>query len=267
MPSSSSVSSEVAAVEIAQPLPSKATSATLPSSSSLRKTCCSSPQNGFVSSNSRSNSSRRPKLCGPLVVLEDLVAVELVHRSTVARARRPPGVEQALDQAVDLLAGGVDAEAGAGRGGDAEALHQRLGAVVAGADGDAVAVEDLGDVVGVDALELEGDGAAAVVAARAARRRAGRGPRRAARARRRRSRARAARTASMPERVEPAQRGADPDRLRDRRRAGLEAGGRVGVGGPLLGHLADHRAAAEERRHLARAARAAPRARRSRSAP
>ena len=74
---------------------------------------------------------------------------------------------EALDQAVDLLAGRVDAEAGAGGGGDAEPLHQRLGAVVAGADRDAVAVEDLGDVVGVDALELEGD------RAERARRRAG----------------------------------------------------------------------------------------------
>ena len=39
----------------------------------------------------------------------------------------------------------------------AEPVHQHLGAVVAGADRDAVAVEDLGDVMGVDALELEGD--------------------------------------------------------------------------------------------------------------
>jgi hypothetical protein len=38
--------------------------------------------------------------------------------------------------------------------------------VVAGADGDAVAVEDLGDVVGVDPLDLEGDGAEASLAAR-----------------------------------------------------------------------------------------------------
>ena len=73
-----------------------------------------------------------------------------------------------VDQAVDLLAGRVDAEAGAGRGGDAEAVHQQLGAVVAGADGDAVAVEDLGDVVGVDALELEGDRAEPLGAARRA---------------------------------------------------------------------------------------------------
>ena len=40
--------------------------------------------------------------------------------------------------------------------------------MVAGADGDAVAVEDLGDVVGVDALDLEGDRAEALRAARGA---------------------------------------------------------------------------------------------------
>ena len=38
--------------------------------------------------------------------------------------------------------------------------------MVAGAHRDAVAVEDLGDVVGVDAVELEGEDAAAVLARR-----------------------------------------------------------------------------------------------------
>ena len=54
IPISSSVRSDVAAVEIAQPCPSKETSLTRPSSPSLMKTCCSSPQNGLVSSKSRS---------------------------------------------------------------------------------------------------------------------------------------------------------------------------------------------------------------------
>ena len=39
--------------------------------------------------------------------------------------------------------------------GDAEAAHQRLRAVVAGAHADALAAEDLGDVVRVDAVERE----------------------------------------------------------------------------------------------------------------
>ena len=41
------------------------------------------------------------------------------------------------------------------------ALHQRLRAVVAGADGDALAVEQRGQVVGVDLAQREGDHAAA----------------------------------------------------------------------------------------------------------
>ena len=45
---------------------------------------------------------------------------------------------------------------------DAEAAHQRLRAVVAGADADALAAEDLGDVVRVHAVEVEGDRAAAL---------------------------------------------------------------------------------------------------------
>ena len=112
MPSSSSVSSEVAAVEIAQPWPSKETSLTRPSSSSLMKTCCSSPQNGFVSSKSRSKSSSRPKLCGPLVVLEDLIAVELVHGQppsdspNTLRASWRPSTSRSIS-----LARRVDAEA------------------------------------------------------------------------------------------------------------------------------------------------------------
>jgi SanA protein len=69
----------------------------------------------------------------------------------------PPGVVEPLDQAVDLFAGRVGAEAGAGGGGDPEAFHQRLRAVVPGADSDTVAVEDLGDVVGVDSVDFEGD--------------------------------------------------------------------------------------------------------------
>ncbi len=96
-----------------------------------------------------------------------------------------PRVLEAVDQAVDLLARRVDAEARAGGGGDAEPVHQRLGAVVAGAHRHAVAIEDLGDVVGVDAVELERDRARGARRRRRGRRPAGPGPRPAAPARRR----------------------------------------------------------------------------------
>ena len=44
-------------------------------------------------------------------------------------------------------------------------------------------------------------------------------------------------------------RGAEPDRLHDRRRAGLELVRRLAVGDAVLEHVADHLAAAVERRH------------------
>ena len=43
-------------------------------------TFSSSPHSGLMSSNSRSASSSSPQLCGLLVVLEDLLAVQVVHR-------------------------------------------------------------------------------------------------------------------------------------------------------------------------------------------
>lgn len=49
--------------------------------------------------------------------------------------------EQGGYEGVYLFAGVVGGEGGADRAGDAEALHQRLGAVVAGAHGYAEAVE------------------------------------------------------------------------------------------------------------------------------
>ena len=62
-----------------------------------------------------------------------------------------------LRERVELLAGVEAGERGAGGGRDAEALHHRLRAVVPGAHGDALAVEDRADVVRVDALEHEGE--------------------------------------------------------------------------------------------------------------
>ncbi len=70
-------------------------------------------------------------------------------------------------EAVDLLGDRVEVEARARRRGDAEAGHQRLGAVVARAHGDALPVEDLRDVVGVDALDVERDDPGAALGRRA----------------------------------------------------------------------------------------------------
>src|SRR6266508_3898530 len=65
------------------------------------------------------------------------------------------GLVQAFGEAVDLFRDGVEVEAGAVRRGDAELGHQRLAAVVPGPDRDALHVEDLRDVVRMDAVEIE----------------------------------------------------------------------------------------------------------------
>src|SRR5260221_1949185 len=71
------------------------------------------------------------------------------------------------NEAVDVLRQRVEVEARAGRRGDAEPRHQRLGAVVAGPDGNVLPVQDLRDVVRMDVLELEADDAGAPVGRRA----------------------------------------------------------------------------------------------------
>ena len=61
------------------------------------------------------------------------------------------------DERVRLFARVVEAERRAARGGHVEAHHQRLRAVMAGADGDAFLVEDRADVVRMHAFEHERD--------------------------------------------------------------------------------------------------------------
>src|SRR5919205_1038206 len=60
------------------------------------------------------------------------------------------------DEGVHLFPGVVEGEGGAGRGRDAEVLHDGLRAVVAGADGDALLVEDGAHVVRVHLVDDEG---------------------------------------------------------------------------------------------------------------
>ena len=72
------------------------------------------------------------------------------------------GAVERIGQSVDVVAVVVEVEAGAGGGVDAEQAHQRLGAVVAGADADVALVEHLADVVGVDVAEREAEHAAAL---------------------------------------------------------------------------------------------------------
>ena len=78
IPITSSEAIEADACEIAQPWPEKRTSATL-SSTTRSWTFSSSPQSGLKSSNSRSGVLQLAPVMGLLVVLEDLLAVEVVH--------------------------------------------------------------------------------------------------------------------------------------------------------------------------------------------
>src|SRR5258708_16889363 len=66
------------------------------------------------------------------------------------------------DQAVDLLLGVVEVEARAGRARQPELAHQRLVAVVAAAEGDAILVGEGHDILRVDAFEGETYQAAAL---------------------------------------------------------------------------------------------------------
>ncbi len=63
-------------------------------------------------------------------------------------------------QAIDIVAGVVQVEAGSGCGDCAEAFHQWLVAVVAGPDGDVVLVEERSHVVRVNSVDVEREDAA-----------------------------------------------------------------------------------------------------------
>src|SRR5919198_1006512 len=69
----------------------------------------------------------------------------------------------AVDQPVDLLGHRVEVEARAVRGRHAEPRHQRLAAVVTGADRDALGIEHLRDVVWMNALDVKGHDSGAAV--------------------------------------------------------------------------------------------------------
>src|SRR3954464_11744901 len=72
-------------------------------------------------------------------------------------------VVEAFHQAVDVVGGAVDVHRRAGGGRNAVAQAGRAGAVVADAHGDATLVEQLPDVVLMDAFQGERDGATTVL--------------------------------------------------------------------------------------------------------
>ena len=147
---------------------------------------------------------------------------------------------------VDLVMRRVDREAGARGAVQTEPVHQRLGAVMAGAHRDALAIQQRRHVVRMRPIQRERHHAAAIL--------------------------RPAQDVHALDRVEPRQRVIDQrclmrgdrvvadrlhvidrrlqsDAFQDRRRARLELVRHLGPGGTLVRHRRDHLAAAEERRH------------------
>ena len=166
------------------------------------------------------------------------------------------GLVQTVDEPVDLVRDRVEVEARAIRRCDAEPGHQRLAAVVPGANGDAVHVEDLRDVVRMDAFDVERDDSRAPV--------------------RRRPVADEARHVGKPlERVDEqlalvlldrsdadigdvVDRGAESHGFRDRLRSGLELVRQLAPGRLLERDRPDHVTAEVERRHRLEQLRPAP---------
>ena len=96
----------------------------------------------------------------PLAVVEDDFLVEIAQ---VGHQRNiPMTLSIAADEGIDLVARVVEAEGGARRRRQAVAVHDRLGAVVARANRDPLAVEHGADVVRVNAVENEGENASLV---------------------------------------------------------------------------------------------------------
>jgi len=67
------------------------------------------------------------------------------------------GAAEGGEEGIDVGLGVVEGEGDADGAGDAEALHEGLGTMVAGADGDALMVEQDADIGGVGVAEVEGD--------------------------------------------------------------------------------------------------------------
>ncbi len=163
----------------------------------------------------------------------------------MTRATEPSAVEQPIDVGIRVERRERRPIGGVG----AEAAHQRLRAVVAGADADALAAEDLADVVGVHAVEHERDQPATVAGVGRSVDRQPRDLGQSAPARRRDSDCSWARIWSIPSACDPVDGRAEPDRLGDLRGAGLELPGQIGPGRLGVADRLDHVTAAHERRH------------------
>src|SRR5689334_21886240 len=112
-----------------------------------RSTICSSV-NDFASFRTGASPCSMASVISPSYRLARL-------RAGPGSAEGPQDLVQAFHQRVDVLAPVVERQGGARGGGAAQAPHQRLAAMVAGADGDALAVEHRAHVVRMQLAELE----------------------------------------------------------------------------------------------------------------
>src|SRR6266487_2138151 len=151
------------------------------------------------------------------------------------------GLLQACDEPVDLLGDGVEVEAGPVRRRDAKLGHQRLAAVVAGTNRDAVHVEDLCHVVRVDPFDVERDDSRTPVGGRAVADEARYVGQTVERVDEQLTLVLLDRTDAHVAHV--VDRSSEPYGLRDRLRAGLELVGKLAPGRLLERDRADHVAA------------------------
>ena len=149
---------------MAQPRASKPVSAMLPSAPCFTHTCTRSPHIGLSPLAVASNAASRCAVARPAAVIEDHFLVQIAqvveHHAKNSRTRTSASASASIS-----VVRRVDAEAGARGAVEAEAVHQRLGAMMAGAHRDALAVEQRRDVVRVRPVEREADHAAAVLRA------------------------------------------------------------------------------------------------------
>ena len=286
----SSVSMEADAWLMAQPRPVNATSSTRPSSPMSSISVMRSPHSGLRALEGRRRAPAACRSCAAagsapgsrrgrgrpwdrvsVLMMPCSACVRKVRRRSTGARRQAsrrrvaaPGsadagipaedalhAAQAGRQAVEVVAVAVDVEAGARRGRLAQALVERLRAVVAGADGDRLAVEERGHVVRVDVRQVEGHDAGPLVRGARAVDGGCPAPRAAARPARTAVSDRSwARTSSMP--MAARYSTAAPEADGGARCPGVPASNFQGMSlqvGAAQVDLADHLAAAHERRH------------------
>ncbi len=98
----------------------------------------------------------RAEIPRPAIVVEDHVAIQIIEFHGVLLREERPGAPDAGGKPVDFLEGVVEGERGARGGRQLEEFHHRHGAVMAGADRDAVLVENGAEIVRMHPRDDEG---------------------------------------------------------------------------------------------------------------